>query len=166
LVKWQKHQKKIKTPKVRVGKKTVDNITGQWAEEGFFISGTGVNEDGPYEDEGPFGFLRSDRLPNGRYIFDQASYNPSNYSKERWILFNDLNKNQEFDSTDKTWGYAVLSKEAINIIQKGLDFPFESSTENAGSWMAQIGGSNSSGKIFKAGFHAFDIQVVDASVFS
>jgi hypothetical protein len=150
----------------KAGKQIIDTITGQWAEEGFFISGTGVDEDGPYEDEGPFGYLKSDKLPNGRFIFDQASYNPLNYTKGRWILFDDSNANQEFDSSDKTWGHVILSKAAINIIQKGLDFPFSSSTDNAGRWEAQIAGKNSSGKIFITDFHMFDIQITDPSVFT
>ena len=150
----------------KAGKQTIDTITGQWAEEGFFISGTGVDEDGTYEDVSPFGYLKSERLPNGRFIFDQSSYNPANDSNERWILFDDSNANQEFDSSDKTWGYVKLSKAALKIKDSGLELPGDDSLGFfEGIWEAQVSSGKSSGKLFHQGFHLGDIQIVDSSVF-
>jgi hypothetical protein len=161
-----KKAKTPKAPKVKGGKEKVDNITGQWAEEGYFLLDSGIDEDGnEYETGGGYGYFKSDRLPNGRYAFDVSSYNPLDPTKERIILFDDSNGNKIFDSTDKLWGYLSPSKALLEMEKKGLDLPGDSSLDPAGIWEAQIS-SKPSGKVFEQGFHFFDIEIVNTSVFA
>lgn len=143
-----------------------DRITGTWAEEGYFISGRGFRADGSYfEDEGPFGYMLSDRLPNARYVFDMASYSNKNPMSQRHIFYVDYNKNRELDREDRILGHMVASLSLRESSNNNIPPPFPSDSTNEGSWEIIVTSAGASGRMFMGGFHLFDIQITDQSMF-